>query len=45
MVILDLWCVSFHAVVVFGLGKDKLPVAVLGLGNDLLFKSALGLDW
>ena len=30
MLILDLWGVSFHAVVVFGLGKD------------FLFKSALG---
>ena len=30
LLILDLWGVSFHAVVVFGLGKD------------LLFKSALG---
>ena len=30
MLIIDLWGISFHAVVVFGLGKD------------LLFKSALG---
>ena len=28
--ILDLWCISFHAVVVFGLGKDLLFKSVLG---------------
>ena len=31
LLILDLWGISFHAVVVFGLGK-----------NHLLFKSSLG---
>ena len=30
MVILDLWCISFHAVVVFVLGKDLLFKSVLG---------------
>ena len=28
--ILDLWGISFHAVVVFGLGKDLLFKSVLG---------------
>ena len=30
MLILDLWGISFHAVVVFGLGKDLLFKSVLG---------------
>ena len=30
MLILDLWGISFHAVVVFGLGKDLLLKSVLG---------------
>ena len=30
LVILDLWGISFHAVVVFGLGKDLLFKSVLG---------------
>ena len=30
MLILDLWGISFHAVVVFGLGKDILLKSVLG---------------
>ena len=31
MLILDLWGISFHAVVVFGLGKNLLFRSVLGL--------------
>ena len=35
MLILDLWGVSFHAVVVFGLGKDFLFKSTLGhCGGD-----------
>ena len=30
MLILDLWGINFHAVVVFGLGKDLLFQSVLG---------------
>ena len=30
MLILDLWGISFHAVVVFGLGKDLLFKSVVG---------------
>ena len=30
LLILDLWAVSFHAVVVFGLGKDFLFKSTLG---------------
>ena len=30
MLILDLWGVSFHAVVVFGLGKNLLFKSILG---------------
>ena len=30
LLILDLWGISFHAVVVFGLGKDLLFKSVLG---------------
>ena len=30
MLILELWGISFHAVVVFGLGKDLLFKSVLG---------------
>ena len=30
MLILDLWGVSFHAAVVFGLGKDSLFKSTLG---------------
>ena len=30
MLILDLWGISFHAAVVFGLGKDLLFKSVLG---------------
>ena len=30
MLILDLWGISFHAVVVFGLGKNLLFKSVLG---------------
>ena len=30
LVILDLWGISFHAAVVFGLGKDILFKSVLG---------------
>ena len=30
MVILDLWGISFHSMVVFGLGKDLLFKSVLG---------------
>ena len=30
LVILDLWGISFHAVLVFGLGKDLLSKSVLG---------------
>ena len=36
MLILDLWGISFHAVVVFGLGKNLLFNSILGL-CDLLF--------
>ena len=31
MLILDLWGISFHAVVVFGLGKNLLFKSILGL--------------
>ena len=30
MLILDLWGISFHAVVVFGLGKNLLFKSILG---------------
>ena len=30
MLILDLWGISFHAVIVFGLGKNVLFKSVLG---------------
>ena len=30
LLILDLWCISFHAVIVFGLGKNILFKSVLG---------------
>ena len=30
MLILDIWGISFHAVVLFGLGKDLLFKSVLG---------------
>ena len=30
MLILDLWGIGFHAVVVFGLGKDFLFKSILG---------------
>ena len=30
MLILDLWCICFHTVVVFGLGKELLFKSVLG---------------
>ena len=30
MLILDLWGISFHAVVVFGLGKNLLSKSILG---------------
>ena len=30
MLILDLWSIGFHAVVVFGLGKDFLFKSILG---------------
>ena len=30
MLILDLWRISFHAVVVFGLGKNHLLKSILG---------------
>ena len=46
MLILDLWGISFHAVVVFGLGKNLLLKFVLGhcayvkrLSNKLIFLS------
>ena len=36
MLILDLWGISFHAVVVFGLGKNLLFKSVLGHCGRLL---------
>ena len=37
MLILDLWGISFHAVVVFGLGKNLLFKSILGrCGSKLL---------
>ena len=37
LLILDLWGVSFHAVVVFGLGKNLLFKSVLGRCPMLLY--------
>ena len=39
LLILDLWGISFHAVVVFGLGKDLLFKSVLRRGGCLSGKS------
>ena len=36
MLILDLWGIIFHAVVVFGLGKDLLFKSVLGRCDSLI---------
>ena len=42
MLILDLWDISFHAVVVFGRGMEVLTTQDLhGLGKDISFKSVL----
>ena len=41
MLILDLWGISFHADS-RPMGISFHPVVVLGLGNDLLLKSILG---
>ena len=35
LLILDLWCISFHAVVVFGLGKNLLFKSILGHSGGL----------
>ena len=37
MLILDLWGISFHAVIVFGLGKNHLFKSVLGHCAYLFF--------
>ena len=37
MLILDLWGISFHAVVVFGLGKNLLFKSILGRCESLKF--------
>ena len=55
MLILDLWGISFHAVVVFGLGKNLLFKSILGLcelyitihsktTNQLLLKTHISLE-
>ena len=41
MPILDLWGVSFHAVEVFGLGKDFLIKSTLGHCTEVRFASFL----
>ena len=44
LLILDLWVISFHAVVVFGVGKDHLFKVALGhcvsLGSLALLSNA-----
>ena len=37
LLILDLWGISFHAMVVFGIGKDLLFKSALGHCGDLYF--------
>ena len=38
MLILDLWGISFHAVVVFGLGKNLLLKSILGRCVNLVMQ-------
>ena len=45
MLILDLWGISFHAMVVFGLGKDLLFKSVLGHCVLLRILIALALEF
>ena len=40
MLILDLWGISFHAVVVFCLGKDLLFKSVLGRCDNIVIEAA-----
>ena len=41
MLILDLWGISFHAVVVFGLGKNLLFKSILGLCDIVVCNTVL----
>ena len=45
MLILDLWGISFHAVVVFGLGKDLLFKSILGHGEMTIKRNYGGLNF
>ena len=44
LLILDLWGISFHAVVVFGLGKNLLFKSILGLCVDGTTELAYSID-
>jgi hypothetical protein len=43
LLILDLWGISFHAVVVFGLGKNLLFKSILGLCEGFMNSEQINL--